>query len=684
MKSIKKFILVSVVLAFIALVAAVIFQNTNDYVRITDMDYKAVIVDEEGSDGKVIITERLTFDVHAANYSNTMWELWRDLPEEYVDGVKVEYKVNSVKQILDDGTEIVYGESPKLYWWDMDYVGYDENTGPGKWFHSKGPYDGYYNFECVLFYVNGLYRETVVFEIEYEMYNASLRYNDSSEFYVSLFYGDDIKYLNSVKAQFLFPNDKMPSEGNYDAYTYGTNSHEFPFTTSTTTNPGYFTFSFELDKKDLKFRPYNQYVEFALISHGEDKHIFTEYAAVNHYYYDDMLDAINEAQLEYELLPIDAKKDKLNTLGISLLVSSLSLVLAYFANERIKRKYTIYKSELNIEYFRDIPSDLDPSFANILVFCKHKKKDDVGDGYAATMLSLARKGYIELEHITTTHGRDSNNYKIIVKKQAFTAPLPDEQQLIHLEPLSIIEERYLNLIVRHSKGETITHSHFQTLISNDYEYTNSFITSIKFAPSKIGVSEGYFQKAYYKEPRDSARTLSTVFIIFAVLVTIIGNVSSFYTRLDFAYSSFFIIGGSLIAGAIYLRMVSKNYFLLTQFGENEYAKWRGLYNFLNSETLMNERDVLDLVIWEKYLIYATAFGISEKVIKALQIRCPEAQLNNSSSRILRNYHFRTRSISRSSYSFKSSVRSASFTARSGGHGGYGGGGRGGGGGGGGH
>ena len=97
-------------------------SNIFDYARITDDDYTAILVDEPGSNGKVVITERLTFDVHAASKNNLFWELWRDLPESYIDGVKVDYQVNSVKQILDDGSEIIYDESPKLYWDDSDYT----------------------------------------------------------------------------------------------------------------------------------------------------------------------------------------------------------------------------------------------------------------------------------------------------------------------------------------------------------------------------------------------------------------------------------------------------------------------------------------------------------------------------------------------------------------------------------
>ena len=49
--------------------------NPNDYARITAVDYTAKVVDEPFSNGKVIITERLTFDIHAASENNLFWEL---------------------------------------------------------------------------------------------------------------------------------------------------------------------------------------------------------------------------------------------------------------------------------------------------------------------------------------------------------------------------------------------------------------------------------------------------------------------------------------------------------------------------------------------------------------------------------------------------------------------------------
>jgi uncharacterized membrane protein len=92
--------------------------------------------------------------------------------------------------------------------------------------------------------------------------------------------------------------------------------------------------------------------------------------------------------------------------------------------------------------------------------------------------------------------------------------------------------------------------------------------------------------------------------------------------------------------------------------------------FLNDYTLLKEKKITDVLIWEEYLIYATAFGISEKVLKAAKLSIPEDELRRSS-------HI----YATSGYipSLSQSVTSASASSGSSG-GGFGGGGGGGGGG----
>ena len=95
------FCLLLLVLAILTL-SITACEAEDDYARITDVEYKAVVMDEPDNNGKILITERLTYDIHADSEYNLFWELWRDLPENYIDGLKVDYKVNSVKQIYPD------------------------------------------------------------------------------------------------------------------------------------------------------------------------------------------------------------------------------------------------------------------------------------------------------------------------------------------------------------------------------------------------------------------------------------------------------------------------------------------------------------------------------------------------------------------------------------------------------
>ena len=572
----------------------------------------------------------------------------------------------------------------------------------------------------------------------------------------------------------------MPSKGNYLATTYGTKNYKFDFSESDTLNPGYHTFSIDLDKNDLKFTYDTRYIEFSLLAFNEDRHIFTEYAPDNFYsndvYYEEVLDEIDE----YYNIPIQKRNDQIKLLVYSLIASAIAIVYTVKRDSNIRKKHTFYNPSLNIEYFRDIPSDLDPHFAAYLVFSKHNRKnsDDLSDSLSALMMSLARKKYIEInkndpngdwsikninikilysEPIIPTlkvnpeivkkniDNIESSNKKVVdylignntskpitinstndnvygvrtisqnngisninqpnsssYQARTITQNTNVTNSVINndkfnikgekLEKLSKNEEQYFNLITKYTKfrNNEISLAEFQDKIYFYKDYTDSFITSVENSILRIGMNDKYFSSSNYDSVQKEVLSNSRLLSILGWILLIVGNYIVFYTGVGFNLGGCFIAGIVLVICGRYLKKIHKNYLLLTQFGEDEYAKWRGLYNFLNSETLMNERTVIDLVLWEKYLVYATAFGISEKVNNALKVRCPEATLADSS--MLSNGYYRSNYYRTHSRSFARTARSASYSSRSskyhggyyGGGGSYGGGGRGGGGGGGGH
>ena len=75
--------------------------------------------------------------------------------------------------------------------------------------------------------------------------------------------------------------------------------------------------------------------------------------------------------------------------------------------------------------------------------------------------------------------------------------------------------------------------------------------------------------------------------------------------------------------------ILKNIAVLTQEGNDEKEQWQALKRFLTDYSLIKEKDVPDLVLWEKYLVYATAFGISDKVIENLKAAYPQVFVKES-------------------------------------------------------
>jgi uncharacterized membrane protein len=80
-----------------------------------------------------------------------------------------------------------------------------------------------------------------------------------------------------------------------------------------------------------------------------------------------------------------------------------------------------------------------------------------------------------------------------------------------------------------------------------------------------------------------------------------------------------------IINVIILIKLSQRVKGLTQKGINYEAEWKGLENYMKNFSMLDEREVPELVLWEKYMVYATAFGIADKVIKQLKVKFPELQ-----------------------------------------------------------
>ena len=56
---------------------------------------------------------------------------------------------------------------------------------------------------------------------------------------------------------------------------------------------------------------------------------------------------------------------------------------------------------------------------------------------------------------------------------------------------------------------------------------------------------------------------------------------------------------------------------LSEKGYEESCQWKALKKYMEDFSLLKEKEVPDLILWEKFLVYATTFGISKKVLDQL-------------------------------------------------------------------
>jgi uncharacterized membrane protein len=101
----------------------------------------------------------------------------------------------------------------------------------------------------------------------------------------------------------------------------------------------------------------------------------------------------------------------------------------------------------------------------------------------------------------------------------------------------------------------------------------------------------------------------------------VGGIIFSILRLILGLGTFtFIVGGLLIALStglgIYLTSMQRRSIA----GNEDYVKWRAFKKFLTDFSRLQDYSMPMIQVWEKYMVYAVAFGIAELVEKQLRFK----------------------------------------------------------------
>lgn len=258
------------------------------------------------------------------------------------------------------------------------------------------------------------------------------------------------------------------------------------------------------------------------------------------------------------------------------------------------------------QYFRELPGDYTPSEMSVLMSMGKVYPRDI----MATLMDLVRKKYLTLEEVTVDkrpllRTKKNTDYKISLNvKKSLTDLKSHESFLINW---------FINEI---GNGENL-------LLESIKNYSKNTKTALDFKGSydlwceKVKTSAE--QNSFFDKSAKTGRIIGVLTSLFFIASGIVLPVVLYTTS-----------GVILFFQGIIMLIFSVRIKKRSEFGSEQYAKWKAFKRFLKDFSRLKEVEIPSIIIWEHYLVYAISLGIAKKVIKQLPLVFKEADLNNPS------------------------------------------------------
>ena len=336
-----------------------------------------------------------------------------------------------------------------------------------------------------------------------------------------------------------------------------------------------------------------------------------------------------------------------------IIVSSIWAIIAIsLAISVYLRQKKMKKVALIMEYFRDFPASYGPEVLEYLL-----NENVTEKSLSATILNLIYKKVLKVEVIDR---KLKDDYKLVLQEY-------DEANLSETEKIAlklIIDE------IGNSKEVVLSNikKHCSTLsnASSFIDLYNDFITTSK----NLGKSESFFTKT----PR--------IVVGFSIVFSLLGIILTYFSfNLDLVWLGITII---VIMIVLFIFVITRKFY--TKKGVEHYAKWMAHKRFLEDFSRFDEKELPEVTLWDKYLVYAIILGCADELSKEMSIKM--ASMNNLGTTYgdydpyFTHYHITTNvytSINNSVHTAVSSSRSSIAASSSSSGGGFGGGSIGGGG-----
>lgn len=574
-----------------AIFIVLISQNKVDAtLKLDNLDFDVQI----NSDGSMDVTE--TWDIYVSD-TNTLFKNFERDSSKYSNIIDV-----TVKEITNGKNK----EFSQIYE-EMYHVTKD-------CYYALNKTDGKFEIAWGVGLDNS--SDERVYQISYKVVDAIAKYNDYAEIYWQ-FVGSDFEIpADKVAGTILLPDN---AENMQDILVWG-HTEDLNGDINVT---GLNEISFEISK----YRG-NCYIEVRSLFPK------TMVGNLNRTYNYDVYDKVlqeetvwaNEANARREA----REKAQENTMKIMLITISVIFgviliisVINFIKNlKKITNMEKKYIPTTEYEYFRELPYK-DATPAEALFIKSECSNTSFTSSFAANILDLCLEKYISLEVIEEKSILSDGVIKItLLNKPKDNLKLDEKLTLNFLEDVSIDgKDLTTKDITRYFRKRP------SKITSLDKDL-NTIITNVE---KNAGKFDDKKKKEKEKFQNQKMFNYITLILLLSLGLPLIGL--TLITFSNYANSKIVLMcictAIALIVNAILSSIITKRINVLTQEGVDEKNKWDAFEKFMEDFSMLDQKEIPDVVLWEKYLVFATAFGISEKVLKQLKVVYPQIDDINS-------------------------------------------------------
>lgn len=263
-----------------------------------------------------------------------------------------------------------------------------------------------------------------------------------------------------------------------------------------------------------------------------------------------------------------------------------------------------HKSDFNSKYYREFTGDYNVEVLDYLM-----NKNITPNAMSASIMNLIYKKNIAVEEIANETS-SKKKYRFLLKNNE---NINDTEQVL----LDFLFEKV-------GKNNTFTTTDLEKYAksSKTCEKFGKYYTDWKNCVIKDAEKEKFYEN----------NGIPIVCGIMLLLVTILIFLVVVYYHVDFI-PSYLLLPISFMF-LCYTILIKKR----TKKGNEDYLRWKAFKNFLEDFGNFKIKELPEIVLWEKYLVYATVFGLAKKLEKTMNVKIKEYETLKEGPQILSNWN----------------------------------------------